>query len=86
MSGFCAFNAVPQSGGCRGGYLSGARCKLAHGPAAYRLPLTVSFGSVKNRAVKRVCLCVTVVGLSDRHVVQHYVLASEDYFYYVTLC
>ena len=40
---------------------------------------SLSLGSVKNRAVKRVCVCVcvcvTIVGLSGRHVVQHYVLA-----------
>jgi len=59
---------------------TGRYCRLAHGPAACRLPLTVSWFS-KNRAVKRVCVCVcvcvcvTVVGISGRHVVQHYVLA-----------
>ena len=59
--------------GCWHGYLSGARCRLAHGPAD-ALPLTVScfskiqigftflvlthLGSPGKRAVKWVCVCV----------------------------
>jgi len=60
--------------GCWCGYLSGARCRLAYGPAV-PLPLTVSCfskiqigftflvpahsGSPGQRAIKRVCVCVT---------------------------
>ena len=59
--------------GCWRGYLSGARCRLAYGPADGPLPLTVScfskiqigftflvpahLGSPGQRAVKRVCVC-----------------------------
>jgi len=57
-------------------YLSGARCRLARGPADTPLPFTVSCfskihigftylvpahpGSPEQRAVKRVCVCVCV--------------------------
>ena len=63
------------SGGCWRGYLSGARCRLAHAQLM-SLPLTVSCfskiqigftflvpahpGSPGQRAVKRVCVCVCV--------------------------
>ena len=58
---------------CWHGYLSGARCRLAYGPAVMPLPLIVScfskiqigftflvpahLGSPGQRAVKRVCVC-----------------------------
>ena len=60
--------------GCWRGYLSGARCRLAYGPADAILPLTVScfskiqigftflvpahLDSPRKSAVKQVCLCV----------------------------
>ena len=66
---------------CWRGYLSGARCRLAYGPAVMPLPLIVScfskiqigfaflvpthLGSPEQRAVKRVCVCVCV-GEGDR--------------------
>ena len=59
--------------GCCCGYLSGARCRLAYGPAdataTHCLLLQIGFtflvpahlGSPRQRAVKRVCLCLTVM-------------------------
>jgi len=59
--------------GCWCGYLSGARCRLAYGPAdataTHCLLLQIGFtflvpahlGSPRQRAVKRVCVCLTVM-------------------------
>ena len=56
-----------QSGGCWHGYLSGARCRLAYGPAdstATQIQIGFTFlvpaylGSPGKTAIKRVCVCV----------------------------
>ena len=54
--------------GCWRGYLSGARCRLAYGPAGATATHCIGFtflvparlGSPGKRAVKRVCVCVCV--------------------------
>jgi len=66
--------------GCWHGYLSGARCILALGPAdatASKIQIGFTFlvlahpGSPRQRAVKRVCVCVF------RYVLQRHLLKFE---------
>ena len=66
---------------CWHGYLSGARCKLAYGPAdatathcLYRLVLPSWYWLTRvvqeKRAVKRVCVCVSLLKLTmDRKLI-----------------
>jgi len=81
--------------GCWHGYLSGARCRLAYGPAdatatqclyfskiqtGFTFLVPVHPGSPGQRAVKRVCVCVSTCNMNQARLLEETYGLTEAHF------